>query len=88
MKVYWGEIQKTDSWGTLQDVRERKLLPSEKEYHLLTNEELEEIKKQAIADYEKARWVNVIKVVKEQVFYNGAEDQSIAPNSEITSSAK
>jgi len=44
MKVYWGGHQKTDAWGTLERIsREKKLFPEEKEYNLLTNEELEEI---------------------------------------------
>lgn len=43
MKVYWSGCQKTDPDGTLVNVKEKKLFPEEKEYNLLTNEELEEI---------------------------------------------
>lgn len=91
MKVYWDQKFFLTGKGSIRFF-DGNLKTHEKEYNLLTNEELEEIKKQAIADYEKARWINVInkrgKLVMEQAFYSGAEDQRIAPNSVTTSSVK
>ncbi len=81
MKVYWNGCVKLDFYGQVW-ASTKNPEPSQKEYHLFTDEELEEIKKQAIADYEETMWMGVFDGTGELVMRRRTSNTEIDKNAE------